>query len=542
MNTEKEKAIFKEPFKIIDYICNSCSFYSFVMNQYPLVATALAFVLGVLLGGKTGPWHEGWLAAVWGGVFCAAIALLWRKKGNATVQSVVILAMWMAIGALRQAVEQRKDASLSQALPSQKMQFDAVVTKGAEVRGSNVTVDLELVQAENLGNRQVRVWMERDTDGQAEKLRAGDGIWLYTKFKRPVNRKNSGMDYARWLRSQGIVLTAWVGKNSWGFKDVNIESLSYFKRALIKMRMRRQRLVDKLQSTGIDQDALAVTVAMALGDRSKLDKRQQRAYADVGVAHLLALSGLHLGVIYAFLSLILGGRWSGIAGECVKQIALWLYVMLVGMTPSVTRAALMVTISSVGRSSENEVFSLNSLSVAAIIMLLASPYMLYDIGFQLSYVAVASISIFMRNSFKRRIASNRRWLSAGARAIGVCIAAQLGTLPLTIYYFGTFAPWFLITNILMIPLATLLLYMCGLLFLLFAMSSIFHQPFWQQAQSLLVNGIEGIVAVQQGVLGWAATLPHSTVSGIRLTGYQIIAVVLMALCIGAIYARIRKRM
>lgn len=512
-----------------------------MMNQYPLVATALALVLGVLLGDKAGLWHEGWLAG-WTCVFCAATALLWRKRGNATVQTIVILSMWMTIGTLRQAIEQRKDEQLTQALPNQKTLYDAVVTKGAEVRGRNVTVDLKLAQAEGLGNRNVRVWMERDADGQAEQLRAGDGIWLYAKPRRPVNRKDGGMDYVRWLHSQGIALTAWLDKDSWGFKNVNIERLSYFERAMIKMRVRRQHLVDKLQSTGIDQEALAVTIAMTLGDRSKLDKRMQRAYADVGVAHLLALSGLHLGVIYAFLSLILGGRWSGIAGECVKQLALWLYVMLVGMTPSVTRAAVMVTFSSVCRSSENEVFSLNSLSVAAIIMLLANPYMLYDISFQLSYVAVASISIFTRVSCKHPIANRWRWLSKGTRAIGVCIAAQLGTLPLTILYFGTFAPWFLLTNILMIPLATLLLYTCGQLFLLLAMSDIFQLPFWQQAQSLTVKALEWIVGIQQDVLGWTASLPHSTISGISMTGRQIIIAILIVLCIGAICARLRKRM
>lgn len=234
----------------------------------------------------------------------------------------------------------------------------------------------------------------------------------------------------------------------------------------------QERLYGRLAAAGLDGDELATVGALTLGYKEALDKELKRHFQASGAAHVLAVSGLHTGIIYGVLLclLTLGGRikprYENRAGRCTISLliisVMWFYAWLTGMTPSVVRAVLMVTIFEVGRMLYRQTLSLNTIAAAAVVILLVKPTDLWSVSFQLSFTATAAIVLFAKQmeSYLHR----KEWLGTWkgrvydwiAGTIIISIAAQLGTWPLTMYYFGQMSNYFLLTNLIVLPLATFL--------------------------------------------------------------------------------------
>ena len=239
----------------------------------------------------------------------------------------------------------------------------------------------------------------------------------------------------------------------------------------------QERLYQRLRDGGLSGDELATVGALTLGYKEELDKDLRHHFQASGAAHVLAVSGLHTGIIYGLLLalLTLGGRykplyenkWGRRAISLIIIAFMWAYAWLTGMTPSVVRAVLMVTIFEVGRMLYRQAFSLNTIVAAAMCILLVHPQDLWSVSFQLSFAATTAIvmgadrmgSIIKYNSLKKTCWG--KILNWFIGIIVVSLAAQLGTLPITIYYFGQVSCYFLLTNLIVLPLASLLV-PCGL--------------------------------------------------------------------------------
>ena len=273
----------------------------------------------------------------------------------------------------------------------------------------------------------------------------------------------------------------------------------------------RARLLDRLSENGVDGDVYAVVAAMALGDKSQLTKELKETYAVTGAAHVLALSGLHLSIIYTLLSLLLGRRRWQVVSQVLIIICIWLFVFLVGMSASVVRSAVMLTVYALLSLGDRNRMSVNTLAFTAIIMLMVHPLSLFDIGFQLSFLAVLSILIWypvfegvIPQSF---LMSHRlvRWLWS---LLAVSCAAQLGTAPLIAYYFGRFSSLFLITNLVVLPFAPLIIYLT--LAVLFIPSLAY----------ILVY----IVSALNGVLNFMASIPWVSIEALHPSILQIMMI------------------
>ncbi len=227
----------------------------------------------------------------------------------------------------------------------------------------------------------------------------------------------------------------------------------------------QEHLYGRLAAAGLRGDELATVGALTLGYKEELGKELRRHFQASGAAHVLAVSGLHTGIIYGVLIglLTLGGhvipRYENRAGRWTISmliiIVMWFYAWLTGMTPSVVRAVLMVTIFEVGRMAYRQAISLNTIAAAAVLILLVKPTDLWSVSFQLSFAATAAIVILM-SAFRHLVISKYRSLNYLTGILLVSIAAQLGTLPLTMYYFGQMSNYFLLTNLIVLPLATFL--------------------------------------------------------------------------------------
>lgn len=224
----------------------------------------------------------------------------------------------------------------------------------------------------------------------------------------------------------------------------------------------RSVLLQRLESTGLSDDQYAVVAAMALGDKSALTKELRETYSKTGASHILALSGLHLGIIYALLSmLIVGRRWQMITQVAII-LSIWAFVFLVGMSASVVRSAVMLTVYALLAIGHRHKMSVNTLAFTAIVMLLVTPKALFDVGFQMSFMAVFSILLFVPlfyRPFSAEYLMTHRAISWLWGMVAVSIAAQIGVAPLIAYYFGRFSCYFLLTNFIVIPAATAILYL-----------------------------------------------------------------------------------
>lgn len=232
------------------------------------------------------------------------------------------------------------------------------------------------------------------------------------------------------------------------------------------------RLYRRLEAAGLQGDELATTGALTLGYKDDIDPEVRRHFQASGAAHVLAVSGLHTGILYGLVLwfLTLGGRFKPLyenrAGRWaisgVVIAVMWGYAWLTGMTPSVVRAVTMVTIFEVGRMAYRQAFSLNTIAAAAILILAFRPTDLWSVSFQLSFAATAAI-VIMAKECEKYIHSRTfdhtwygRILSWITGTVIISIAAQVGTLPLTMYYFGQISCYFLLTNLIVLPLATVL--------------------------------------------------------------------------------------
>ena len=235
-----------------------------------------------------------------------------------------------------------------------------------------------------------------------------------------------------------------------------------------------QVLTRRLQHAGVNDESLGLTASLLIGRRDLLPHGKREAFRQTGTAHLLALSGMHLGVLYALINLLIVrwvryGRWRWYFLPVVLSIV-WGYVCVAGAPQSLVRAAIMVSMLCVSSFASRSVDLLHLLCLSAILMLLYSPDNLWDIGFQLSFVAVFFIAILYVPLSKVILIRNRllRW---GVRLLLLSVVAQLATAPLSIYWFHTFPAAGFLASMVMVPLVSLLLYV-GVAVLLFPFSPV----------------------------------------------------------------------
>ena len=175
----------------------------------------------------------------------------------------------------------------------------------------------------------------------------------------------------------------------------------------------RTKLLDRFANHGVDGDAYAVVAAMSLGDKSALTRDLKETYSVSGASHVLALSGLHLGIIYILLSVFLPRRRWPALSQLLIILFIWAFVFLVGMSVSVVRSAIMLTVYGLLSIGNRDKMSVNALAFTAIVMLMWSPAWLFDVGFQMSFLAVFAILLFVplfEDVFPAEYLMKHRWI------------------------------------------------------------------------------------------------------------------------------------
>lgn len=484
-------------------------------QMYPFLRIAIVLVAGIMTGdvlyGHVSVRLVLWILVA---LVCATVVAYKKADGKKLTTlllmlDVFVLGIWN-VGR----VEQRLDVPINRGAEM----YDAVVAERPVVGQRTIRCVLAVAEGRLAGQRIIAFFQKDSAIGDVQRLAVGDGVRVVSRLKPITNSRrlqNGHFDYVRYQHIHGVVARTYINKDSWKRSRVSMRRLGVMQRVLIGMRSARDRLLSHNEKHNMSESAYAVVAAMTMGDRSGLTRELRQSYAASGASHVLALSGLHLGVIYGLLSLIFVHRRMRVLGQVLAMVAIWAYAALVGMPPSVLRSATMLTIFAFVVLTGRRQVSLNTLAFAAVVQLVVSPLSLWDVGFQMSFLAV--LGIVMLNMRLGNLATPV-WLSRW-RVIGwvwslvkVSLAAQIAVAPLSMYYFGTFPCYFLLTNLVAIPLATIIVYTSIVMYAL---------GFCAWMQGVVATFVGWMATLMNTSLGFIASLPGACMYGIHINARQV---------------------
>ena len=344
-------------------------------------------------------------------------------------------------------------------------------------------------------------------DSMAAALHYGDQIMIHNRFDAVDAPKNPNVfDYRRFLSRQNIFHSSYIRSGTWRHTGNNSG------RSFIRLALHiRNNALKTFSDNNMSGREFAVISALLLGYREYLDEDLRREFAGAGAMHILCVSGLHVGIIFMVLKNIFSFLTRLPGGIYLRTLAIilfiWLYAAITGFSPSVLRASVMFSFVSVGQSFRRPTNIYNTLAASAFVLTLANPYIITQIGFQLSYLAVISI-VALQPPLYGLFRIKNKILDKCWSIITVSIAAQLATGPLALFYFNQFPNYFLITNLVVIPLASIIIY-AGLITLVVAPVP-FVSAFAGKALSIVVSLLHHSVRFIEG-------LPYSTTTGLFIS-------------------------
>lgn len=392
--------------------------------------------------------------------------------------------------------------------------FLAVIADQPQIKAKSVKVIAEVIDRKRSMNGKVLLYFKKDS--VSEQLNYGEEILIRTKLEQVKGMGNPNeFNYTRYLRFHNISFRGYVKSGEW--KKLSNGSPT-MKGWFLQL---RSRMIVLLEESGLSGNELSVASALILGYRADLDKELMTAYAGAGATHVLAVSGLHVGIVYVILNFLLKFlnryRYGRILRTIILVLLLFSYAALTGLSASVFRAATMFSFVAIGSALNRNTNIFNTLAASAFCLILYEPMIIMQVGFQLSYAAVIGIVLIQPRLFKLYTFKNR--LVDWAWSITcVSVAAQIATFPLGLLYFHQFPNLFLISNLLVIPAAA------GILYLGF---SLFIFSFWKP--TLLYFGflLKTLISSLNQVVVWIEKVPYSVLSGIDISTLESVIIYLI---------------
>lgn len=370
-----------------------------------------------------------------------------------------------------------------------------------------------------------RVLLRFRKSSQVISAKPGETILLHARLIPFPYYGNPGeFNYSRYQADHGIYWQAFVKEESWMY----VPEKSFFS-VRTEAKKVQYYLVNCLKKYGFSQSTLALASALTTGDRDFMDPHTRKYFADSGTMHVLAISGLHVGIIY-FVAIYLfsffgKSRHIWMIRLVVIMVLLWSYAFVTGLSPSVMRASLMFTLLLLGQSFQRKASVYNVLAVSAFLLLIIHPLWIRDAGFQLSYFAVLGIVTIYRPLYLLA-ATGIGWVDKIWSLLVVSLTAMAGTFPLTLYYFHRFPLYAPLTNLLVIPIVTIFIY-AGLAF--FLLQPI---PWLAGLMAQIMKGLsKGLLFITQKSL----TLPAAVIYPVWLHRVDVLILYLLVLALVLIF-------
>ncbi len=436
--------------------------------NFPILNILLAFIAGIVFYETVAINHS---IAILIGLLC--IIVLWLLHITALKVTfteipfiLVVLLLFMSLGYLKSysadiRIDDRHFLNAKEDKPQQLLFSIKSRLKSSQFQDKYIVSVHALDEQPTTGDLLLSI----QKDSLVKKLNAG--TWFYAKSDiqpLPFPKNPYQFDYGNYLRQKQIFGQLSLSSNE--LISSNKTSSSF----MVSASRFRESVLTKLHAYNFTTSQLAIMDALLLGQRENIDKNLAKDYASAGMMHILAVSGLHVGIILLILRFLTRFihwyrlRW--VRSFLIISL-IWCFAFVTGLSPSVLRAATMFSFLEIGSSLGGNRKSKDAVLVSALLLLVYDPLLLYQVGFQLSYMAVMAIlwvQPWLFSFYKPQFyVDNLLWGTAT-----VTIAAQLGVLPLSLYYFHQFPGLFLLSNIVILPfLAIILAY--GLLIIVCAL-------------------------------------------------------------------------
>jgi len=453
-------------------------------SRVPLVRLIIPYIIGILLsdefgGNATLPFK---VLVVAGGILIIGALLygvLFSFRSRWVFGSLVII-FFLSSAYFQQQKGRVKEKAVLLDVPSDTSLYIGTIAEGFEQRERSCRGLLRIIglkDSSGLHPFKANVMVYTEPDSLLPLLKPGNVILFKASVKAVSSPSNPAeFDYNKYLSRREIYLSTYLKRGQWLIGDSN-EDFNLHNYAIAV----RKQLLKKLQAHGIHDQQYAVSSALLLGDDSHLADDIREMYARAGAMHILCVSGLHVGVIFMVLSLMLGFLKQLRLGRFMLPFLLigsiWSYALITGLAPPVTRASFMISLIIIGNTLQRYRNVYNTLAAAAMLMLMISPSNLFGAGFQLSYAAVLGI-VFLQKPLNKLFYFKYSLPDKMWSITAVSIAAQLGTLPVILFYFHQFPVYSLLTNLIVIPLSSLIIYSGILLFALPSMSQLAMLAAW----------------------------------------------------------------
>jgi competence protein ComEC len=409
------------------------------------------------------------------------------------------------------------------------------ITAPPQVREKSVRVEAEILAT---GDSSIsiacsgNVMLYFAVDSSSTTLEYGDILALNVRPEEVKAPANPGeFDYQNYLAMRGVYHQAYVPERAFIKTGVGYQN-PLFQWAFDA----RDKILKIFIDNGLAGREYAVTSALLIGYTEKLDADLLHNYSGTGAMHILSVSGLHVGIIFIVLNALLFFLDKFKHGKVPKTVilimAIWAYALLTGLSPSVLRASLMFSLIVLSGAFNRDSDIYNNLAASAIALLIINPFFITDIGFQLSYLAVLGIV-----SIQHPVSSlwtPRWWLLKQIWGIvSVSIAAQLLTLPVCLYYFHQFPNYFLITNLIAIPLSSLVMYVAMIVLAL---------SFAPLISGFMAKFLVWLVYTLNSTIGFIEKMPGSLSDGLYINVPEMLLLYALIILLLLFFIRKQKRM
>lgn len=336
----------------------------------------------------------------------------------------------------------------------------------------------------------------------------GDIIVVRCSPQELVNRGNpEEFNYRFYMENLGIKYLAFCGNN-----DLLLHTAPEKRKLIHNALITRRKIIGMYSRSGISDERLPLVSALTLGEKSNLDQEQKESFMKAGIMHVMAVSGLHAVILSIFVLNILFflKRKFNFLRILIAIIFLWSFAFVTGLTPSVMRATLMFTFIQAGNLMHRRANGINSVLASAFVLMILKPSVIFNAGFLLSYSAVIFIIAFYRDLYLKFNPVNKLtdWVW---QSVAVTLVAQAGTLPLTIMFFNRFPVYFILTNLIIVPLSSVAIILGCLIPVFFPVSFI---------SGILGLALDQLTRVILFLTGTAAALPFSGIENIGMTVLQ----------------------
>ena len=365
-----------------------------------------------------------------------------------------------------------------------------------------------------------------DKDSLSRSLLPGDIIVVYSSFTMLKGVTNPGQfNYQNYLEKKQIEYVNYTN-NNWQFISSEFSLIRF-------ATICRNYCVNSFEKAGLNGSELAIASALTFGYKDDLENDVKSSFSSAGAMHVLAVSGLHVGIIYLifisfFKMILIPERYKWVVYILILFI-LWFYTFVSGLTPSVVRACTMFSFFILADAINKSANVFNILAASAIFLLIVDPFLIMQVSFQLSYLAVLGI-LYLQPKINRLFVSRFWIINKVWDLTTVSIAAQLATFPLTIYYFHQFPNYFVLTNLLVIPMAFVIL-IIGIVIIILS----FYNPFTFFLGSLYYL----VLKIFYKSINFINHIPGSNSKGFSINLFETISIYLLLLLIIA-YIRTKK--